>query len=206
MSDAEATRQRIMKAALETVRIHGITGTSARAIATTGGFNQALIFYHFGTVNNLLIEAARSSSADRVAAYRDVTEEVSSLASLVDVAGKLHAESERDGSVTVLTQLMAGAASDPDMGKAVLEGFQGWISLVEDALEKAIDGEPIAGVLPTREVAYAISALFLGIELMARLDPDNSEAEAVFAALSDLAGLIESMPPVALRYLQRRSG
>jgi AcrR family transcriptional regulator len=206
MSDAEATRQRIMKAALETVRIHGITGTSARAIATTGGFNQALIFYHFGTVNNLLIESARTSSADRVAAYRDVTDEVSSLASLVDVAAKLHTESERDGSVTVLTQLMAGAASDPDMGKAVLEGFQGWISLVEDALEKAVDGEPIAGVLPTREVAYAISALFLGIELMARLDPDNSEAEAVFSALGDLAGLIESMPPVALRYLQRRSG
>jgi AcrR family transcriptional regulator len=196
------TRHRIMTAALETVRNSGITGTSARAIAATGGFNQALIFYHFGSVTNLLIEAARTSSAKRVEAYRDVTEDVSSLTSLVDVAKRLHEEAEVDGSVAVLTQLMAGAASDPEMGDAILEGFEGWIDLVEDALRKAMDGEPLAGVLPTREVAYAISALFLGIELMNRLNPDKSEAAAVFDSLHDLAGIIESIPAVASRLIK----
>lgn len=195
------TRHRIMKAALETVRNAGITGTSARAIAATGGFNQALIFYHFGSVTNLLIEAARMSSATRVEAYREVTEGVSSLTSLVDVAKRLHDEAEDDGSVAVLTQLMAGAASDPHMGEAILEGFEGWIELVEDALRKALDGQSLAGVIPTREAAYSISALFLGIELMARLNPDKSEAAAVFDSLHDLAGIIESIPAVATRLI-----
>jgi AcrR family transcriptional regulator len=49
------TRQRIIDAAVETVRREGIVGTSARAIARTGGFNQALIFYHCGSVNDVLL-------------------------------------------------------------------------------------------------------------------------------------------------------
>lgn len=202
VSEQSDTRQRIMAAALQTVRESGITGASARAIAATGGFNQALIFYHFGSVTNLLIEAARTSSAARVAAYRDMTLEVTSLSSLVEVARRLHDESERDGSVAVLTQLMAGAASDPEMGAAILAGFEGWIDLVEDALRSALEGQPIADAIPPREAAYSISALFLGIELMARLAPEKSEAPAVFDALHHLAGLIESMPTVVGRFIK----
>lgn len=202
VTEQSDTRQRIMAAALETVRVSGITGTSARAIAATGGFNQALIFYHFGSVTNLLIEAARTSSAARVAAYQRVTDEVSSLSSLVDVARRLHDEAGRDGSVAVLTQLMAGAASDPEMGQAILGGFEGWIDLVEDALNQALEGQPIAEAVPPREAAYSIAALFLGIELMARLDPEKSEAPAVFDALHHLAELLESMPAIVSRFIR----
>jgi len=202
LTEPSDTRRRIITAALETVRESGITGTSARAIAATGGFNQALIFYHFGSVTNLLTEAARASSAARVAAYRGMTDDVTSLSSLVDVARRLHDEAGRDGSVAVLTQLMAGAAADPEMGQAILAGFEGWIDLVEDALDMALRGQPIAEALPAREAAYSISALFLGIELMARLDPDKSEAPAVFDALHHLAEIIESMPALMGRFIK----
>ncbi len=196
MTEPPDTRSRIMAAALDTIREVGITGASARAIASRGDFNQALIFYHFGSVANLLIEAAKLSSADRVEVYREVTDDVTSLADLVEVARRLHADSTQDGSVAVLTQLMAGAANDPEMGAAVLEGFEGWISLVEDALRQTTAEGPIGALLPARETAYAISALFLGIELMERLDPAKSEAESVFDALGNLAGLIETVLPV----------
>ena len=33
--------------------------------AARGGFNQALIFYHFGTVTNLLVESSRAATKDR---------------------------------------------------------------------------------------------------------------------------------------------
>jgi len=202
VTEPSDTRRRIMTAALETVRESGITGTSARAIAATGGFNQALIFYHFGSVTNLLTEAARASSAARVAAYRRMTDDVTSLSSLVDVARRLHDEAGRDGSVAVLTQLMAGAAADTEMGQAILAGFEGWIDLVEDALDNALRGQAIADALPAREAAYSISALFLGIELMARLDPDKSEAPAVFDALHHFAEIIESMPTLMGRFIK----
>ena len=52
------TRDRIIEAALETVRVEGFADTTARAIARHGGFNQALIFDHFGSVDELLTAEA----------------------------------------------------------------------------------------------------------------------------------------------------
>ena len=54
-----STKEQIVGAAIETLRTEGFGGTSARAIARIGDFNQALIFYHFGSVNGLLLEALR---------------------------------------------------------------------------------------------------------------------------------------------------
>src|SRR5256886_16239323 len=109
-----ATRERIMDAALETLREEGFAGTTARAIAARGGFNQALIFYHFGSVANLLLEAFRRNSVAQVTRYREAAANVSSLSDLVEIARRLHAEDLESGSVTAVTQLMAAAASDPE--------------------------------------------------------------------------------------------
>ena len=61
------TKERIVVAALETLKEEGFAGTSARAIARRGNFNQALIFYHFGTLNDLLLAALDRTSAERMA-------------------------------------------------------------------------------------------------------------------------------------------
>jgi AcrR family transcriptional regulator len=184
-----------MDAAVETLREEGIAGASARAIAGRGGLNQALIFYHFGSVTNLLLEALRRTSREQVARYRSAAAEVSSLHDLVAIARRLHAEDLRSGSVTVVTQLMA-AAAEPEVGGQVLGLFEEWIALVQEALSRAVAGGPLAGVIPTREAAYAISAMFLGIELMTRLDPRRSEAAALFDMMGNLARLIEELTPM----------
>jgi hypothetical protein len=49
-----------------------------------------------------------------------------------------------------------------------------------------------------REAACAISALFLGVELMSRLEPSRSEAEAVFDMLESIAGFAEAVAPSLL--------
>jgi AcrR family transcriptional regulator len=192
-TDEPTTKQRIMSAALETLKTNGIVGTSARAIAATGGFNQALIFYHFGSVNRLLIESAASSSARQVAKYKEAATKSTSLIDLVEIARRLHADDQRSGSVTIVTQMMAAAASDPEMGQAVLAGFRGWIDLVEEALNRGLEGSPLHDLIPRREAAYAIAAVFLGIELMERLDPAQSEADPVFDAMASLASLFEGV-------------
>ena len=64
-----ATRDRIVKAALETLKNVGFAGTSARAIARAGDFNQALIYYHFGSVEDLMIAALHDFSERRLKRY-----------------------------------------------------------------------------------------------------------------------------------------
>src|SRR5580700_3103139 len=63
------TKLQIAEAALETLKANGFAGASARAIAHTGGFNQALIFYHFGSVQNALLAALDLISQRRLADY-----------------------------------------------------------------------------------------------------------------------------------------
>jgi AcrR family transcriptional regulator len=192
------TRDRIIEAALETIREEGFAGTTARAIAARGGFNQALIFYHFGSVSALLLEAFRATSEVQVAKYKAAATEVSSLSDLVDIARRLHEEDMESGAVTAVTQLMAAAASDPDAGRAMLDRFDGWIELVESALRGALEKHPLGAFVPVREAAYAICAMFLGIELMSRLDPERSEADAVFEMMSSMAQLVQTFLPSLL--------
>ncbi|HEX2267872.1 MAG TPA: hypothetical protein VHI97_06685 [Actinomycetota bacterium] len=40
--------------------------------------------------------------------------------------------------------------------------------------------------------------MFLGIELMTRLDPDRSEAESVFEMMANMAQLVEAVGPLLL--------
>jgi AcrR family transcriptional regulator len=191
---ASATRERIMEAALETLREEGFAGTTARSIAARGGFNQALIFYHFGSVANLLLEAFRRTSEAQLARYREAAATVTSLSDLVEIARRLHAEDLESGSVTAVTQLMAAAASDAELGHAIMDRFEEWMRLVQDALTRSVEGHPLGGLVPPREAAYAISAMFLGIELMTRLAPERSAAPALFDMMATLATLIEQLP------------
>jgi len=193
-----ATRERIVQAAIDTLGEEGFAGTTARAIAARGDFNQALIFYHFGSVPGLLLEAFRKTSEEQIAKYHEAAAEVNSLVDLVAIARRLHAEDLEVGSITAVTQLMAAAASDEEVGRAILDRFEAWIKVVEEAVTRAVSKQPMGSLVPVREAAYAISAMFLGIELMSRLDPQRSEAERVFDMMSSLAQLIEQFAPMLL--------
>src|ERR1700723_1680415 len=63
------TKLQIVEAALRTLKAKGFAGASARVIAQEGGFNQALIFYHFGSVRNLLLAVLDLISERRMDEY-----------------------------------------------------------------------------------------------------------------------------------------
>ena len=75
------TKLEIAEAALETLKEKGFTGASAREVAGVGGFNQALIFYHFGSVRNALLAALDLVSARRMHAYQSLFEQAQTLPS-----------------------------------------------------------------------------------------------------------------------------
>jgi AcrR family transcriptional regulator len=189
------TRERLMAAAIETLREEGITGATARAIAARADANQALIFYHFGSVTNLLLQAFLRTSDEQIARYRAAAEDVDSLHDLVAIARRLHDEDMESGAVTAVTQLMA-AAHEPEMNRQILERFDEWIRIVEEGLRRATADSPLAQAIPVREAAYAISAMFLGIEILTRLDPERSQAPQLFDMMANSASLIESLAPL----------
>jgi len=196
----DGTKQRIVEAALATLKREGFAGTSARAIAREGDFNQALIFYHFGSVNDLLLAALDASSKERMTRYRDGIGGVSTLPQLVAVATEIFREDLAGGHVTVLAELIAGSSSSPELGPEIVARLDQFMAFAEEAVGSAGKDTPIGSLLPASESAYAIVALYLGLELLTHLDGDTSRAEGLFARAGQLAtvlgGLFGSARPV----------
>lgn len=184
----QETRDRIIDAALETVRVEGLVGTSARAIARTGDFNQALVFYHFGSIEDLLLAALQRANDRRVERFRDRLEAVDSLGGLVQIAADLHGNID-DPDHPALVAIVAGWSTSSDVGQRILETLKPWDEMVEASLLRCLADTPFAQVVPTKDLSHAIAAMFLGIELMSRLDRDDSRTESLFASLSGAAQL-----------------
>jgi AcrR family transcriptional regulator len=190
------TRARIVAAALDLLRDEGIAGFSARGIARRGGFNQALIFYHFGSVEGLLIAVARSESERRAALYAAELREVGSLAELVAVARRLHEEEFRSGSVAALTQVLAGATRSADLAREVGDAMEPWTARVGETIERLLAGTPYAGILPVDDLTTAVAALFLGVELLTGLAPERA-GTTLFTTMGTLAALIDTLVDMA---------
>lgn len=184
------TKDRIIEAALETLKEEGFAGTSARSIAKRGGFNQALIFYHFGTINDLLLAALDRTSEIRMAKYRDAVRGIDSVQEAVRVATDLYREDLASGHITVLSELIAGSLDRPDLAPEILKRNEPWIELAEEAVRNVLEPMGLTDVVPPRTIAYAIVALYLGVDLLSHLERDDTRAEAIFDAARELANLV----------------
>ncbi len=181
------TKNKILDAALQTVRDEGLVGTSARSIARTGDFNQALVFYHFGSIEGLLLAALERAHERRMDRFEHDLATVTELQGLTRIAQELHASAE-DPDQAALAAIVAGWSATSDNGKTILDILQPWNDMVSEALKRVLGDHPLAKFIPTNDLAHAIAALFLGIEILGRLDPSNQQADRIFAVLNSLAG------------------
>jgi AcrR family transcriptional regulator len=181
------TKQRIIDAALETLKAEGYAGTSAREIARRGGFNQALIFYHFKSVNGLLLAALEQTSDLRMARYRQAVDRAETLEDLLDVAMRIYREDLEAGHMTVVSELMAGSMAHPELKAQIIERMGPWIDFAEGAIRKALAGSPFEQALPTRRLAFALVAFYCGINMLSNLGEDRTETEELFKAARQLA-------------------
>lgn len=190
---SEETRTRIVEATIETLKTEGIVGTSARAIARTGDFNQALIYYHFGSITDVMVAALATMGERRIALYEDRLAGVTTFPELARVGAELHREDAAVGNITVLTQILAGAVGDPDLGPRLFEQFEPWNQLVERAIGQVLDGSPFEDAFPVQDLALAVSSLFLGIELLTSLDPDADREASLFRTIGLIAFLVDAV-------------
>ena len=175
------TKARLVEAALQTLKAKGYARCSAREIARTGGFNQALIFYHFGTVQRLLLAALDLVSARRMHAYAPAFERARTVPELARLTREIYDEDRENGYVTVLGEMVAGGVADAELGRQVGARMQPWMDMVERKLRVLLAGSPLESMVAPREVAFAIIALYLGIDMLSQLEGDHARAESLLA-------------------------
>jgi AcrR family transcriptional regulator len=193
------TRRALVEAAIETLKVEGFAGTSARAISVRAGLNQGLIFYHFGSVINLLLAALDAVSADRMIKFSAAVRKASTPSELTEVAGQIFREDFDSGHVTFLAEMIVGASSVPGLGVEVAARLGPWFTFAKDAIDKSFGDSALASFLPSSDIAFVIVALYLGLEMLTHLDGNREPALKVFAHAQQLVTLLGAFSTFAPR-------
>jgi AcrR family transcriptional regulator len=189
------TRTRILEATLATLKERGLAGASTRAIAVTGDFNPALIFYYFGSLHGLWLAALERSSSERLDRYRAAIEGAERIDELVAVLSSIYREDLASGHIRVVSELVAGSVANPELGPRVVELMEPWIELAERAVERALAGSPILALASPRRLAYVAVTFYLGANLVSQLAPESED----LASLLDDAARFAPALDAALR-------
>jgi len=190
-AQSEEVKAALVAAAIDALREVGFAGTSAREIASRAGYSQALVFYHYGSVNDVLLAALDEVSARRMAAYRGLLEHAGSVTALSESARSIFIEDLDAGYVRVLIEMITGAHAVPGLGDQVAERLRPWRALAEDAIRRVLGRSAAARLLPPAEAGHALVAGFLGLELLASLDGDRAAAIAVFDRFRSLTRILD---------------
>jgi AcrR family transcriptional regulator len=190
------TKHQIVEAAFEALRRNGYARASARAIAATGGFNQALVFYHFGTVDDLLVAALDRSSEARLERYRERFAADLTLPELIRTAAELYREDTASGHIRILAELMAAGSASPELGRKVAQRVEPWREFVRETFTRVMGHAPLS-LVAAEDAAFALTSLYLGMELLTNLSGDSERVDAVFASAERLATLLSAFLPGA---------
>lgn len=191
-------RAALVSAAIDALREAGFAGASAREIAGRAGCSQALVFYHFGSVNDLLLAALDEVSERRMTAYRGLLDNAGSAAALASSARSIFLADLEAGHVRVLVEMITAAQSVPGLGEQVARRLLPWRELAEKAVRQALGRSAAARLLPPAQAAHALVAGFLGLELLATLDGDRDAALAVFDRVQSVARLLDILGGIKL--------
>jgi AcrR family transcriptional regulator len=197
------TRDKLLDAAAELLTAEGPGAVSARAIATRADVNQALVFYHFGTVSDLLEAAVRRTVDRAVASYDDRFRAVQSLGGLLDLGRDLQQAEQSRGNVAQMAHVLAGAQSDEVLARAGRYAMERWSGQIEEVLVRLLPDSPLDGVVEASGLARAIAAGAIGLELYAAVD--EAAAQDALATLDVLAALmqvIDGLGPVTTRVVR----
>ncbi len=190
---ASDVKTQILQTTLECLKERGYGGTTTREIARRGGFNSSLVFYYFGSLNGLLLAALDWNSARRRDRYAQLLDGAADPAGFAAAALQIYREDLEGGHITVFTELAAAALVHPDLAEALADRTNPWVDLLEGAFSRFLKDSPFAEVVASEELASAAVALYMGVNLLTRLDPQGVHATRVFDMAERLTPLLMAM-------------
>ncbi len=193
MQAPDGTRNQILRAAFDTLEDKGFAAATSRAVAERGGFNQALVFYYFGSMDALLLAALDWTNERRLSAYRAALADANTLDEVFATAARLFEEDRESGHVTVVSQMIAGSVARPELAPETLKRMQPWLELCEQTLERVLGTSALAQALPTRDLAYAVVNFYLGANVLTHLEGDRARADELLARLRALEPLASGL-------------
>ncbi|MBF4161246.1 TetR family transcriptional regulator [Nocardioides acrostichi] len=214
----EQTRQALRDAALALARREGVRAVTARAVAAEAGVNQALVFYHFESVEGLMQSAYDHGTRAMVAEHVADLARVRSLTDLHAVGVRLAERSRADGSAALLAQVVAAAHTEPEQARLLTASLRAWQAAIADAVRRVLDEAGLADVVDVEATTSAIAAAAIGMITLDAVpppgpregEPDTGQVMAgpplgeTLAAAGSLARLADRVLRLVPRAVARR--
>jgi AcrR family transcriptional regulator len=154
-------RAALLAATVHVLAASGFSATSARAVAERAGVAPGGVFYHFGSMEDLLAEAfdaCLQRRLDRFGAALAVPRERLPEALATTVRAELASPDSR-----VLLELVMGAVTLPALAVRVREGIDRSVGFTREVVDALVGGSPLAAVLPLDLVAQVAASAFFGL-------------------------------------------
>lgn len=183
-SDGAATRTAILQAARRRLVEEGYVHLNLRDIARDAGVNHALIGYHFGGKQPLVLavlDEANQALLDRQARMFDAD---ASARRKWQQACDFYEEDLESGFVRLLMALMSASFHDESLRREFVPRLLAWHRLVEEAVAAFIAESGLELPVPARAVAAWIGWFWTGIEASMMLgieEKDGHQREALEA-------------------------
>jgi AcrR family transcriptional regulator len=191
------TRSRILDAAFRRLAAEGYAALSVREIAKDAGVNHALINYHFGTKDQLVIEVLDAANRRLLERQSTMYGGPGGFAEKWAQARRFYERDLASGFVRVQAELWAASLSNAELREKFVPRLLAWKRLVLGAVREAVKLLESGGVrLPravTAEViACWISEFWLGMEFADLLGAKEEHTQHR-AALDAVQSLLESL-------------
>jgi AcrR family transcriptional regulator len=172
------TRTAIVEATIAALAERGFSGTSGRAVAEHAGIAPGGVFYHFGSMDDLLAEVFTTCLDRRIARLRaavDVPRSGLSTAFTQAVRDEFaHIESR------ALLELVVGAIDSPALRDRVREGLDQSFAFSREVVDLLLADSPLGETLPRDLIAQVAASAFFGLAVMdlvgANIDIDGMTA------------------------------
>jgi AcrR family transcriptional regulator len=181
--DADDVRARLIDATVRVLARDGFAHASARSIAAEAGGANALIFYHFGSMDGLL-----SATVDALA-ERGIARVKEGLGGdrakedwPVRLGAVIRSEAGNDDGRAAM-ELLVGARTSPALAERVQTAIDRALTFATQEVEAVASGLPVAGMMPAAPLAELAAAAFLGLAVLAQngRDVDIDQLAALLA-------------------------
>jgi len=186
-----ATRERILKAAHDTLMARGYAGASTWAVCEAGGFSKGTLLHHFRQRTDLF-GALIVDLGLRSLASLDAAMQTAAPGHKIDVfLGWLWSTLEGDFFVVGL-EVLTAARTEPELGDAIRRGADELSRLLDAFIDSALEDVPVGSADLVRSALQTSVHLVRGIGLDLSIGGDLSAHRARFDTWSRTVRLLAS--------------
>lgn len=192
-------REEILLGALDQIRARGISGVRAADVARTLRVSTALIFYHFGTLEALIIEAFRHAAEHQLALLRGELDRGGTVRERLTAVLALYGPAHNPGGWQLWLEAGAAAMRDPRL-RAVLQRLDlRWRDAVAALIDEGVGTGEFRCPDP-HGAAWRLTALLdgLAVQLLARegtITADDCSRWVAQAMANELTMRYAAAPP-----------